>query len=215
MELNLDFAFKARYQKIGEIHSETTDIWFVLHGYGQLSQYFIKKFESIYGQKQCIIAPEGLSRFYINGFSGRVGATWMTKEDRLSDISNYLNYLNAVYQNEMQSVDVDAVKIHLLGFSQGTATVTRWALQPQIQFDRLILWAGTLPHDLDPAVGQAVFKDKQLVVVYGDQDEFITENRVAQQRALLKSLKLRPLEIVYKGGHDIDPPTLKKISSAY
>ena len=36
------------------------------------------------------MAPEGLSRFYLEGFSGKVGATWMTREDRLNDIDNYL-----------------------------------------------------------------------------------------------------------------------------
>ena len=213
MELRLDFSYHARYQKLGQIDSQTTDIWFVLHGYGQLSQYFIKKFEGLNQRTQCIIAPEGLSRFYLNGFSGRVGATWMTKEDRLTDINNYLRYLNAIYQQELEAVDLSTMTVHLLGFSQGTATVTRWALQPQIQCDHLILWAGMLPHDMDLQVGSQKLKDKLLTLVYGDQDEFVTKERLDQQKEMLSSMELKAEKIVFAGGHDIDQPTLMKISS--
>ena len=209
----LDFTYRARYQKIGEINPQTTDIWFVFHGYGQLSQFFIKKFEWLDQGRQCIIAPEGLSRFYLNGFSGRVGATWMTKEDRLNDINNYLSYLNSIYQKELEHVDITSLNIHLLGFSQGTATSTRWALQPQIQFTRLILWAGMLPSDMDLELARKRLQNKPLLLVYGDQDEYVTEERLVPQKELLKALKLSPEEIVFKGGHDMDLPTLQKISS--
>ena len=40
-----------------------------------------------------IIAPQGLHKFYLEGTSGRVGASWMTKENREDDIKNYLVYL--------------------------------------------------------------------------------------------------------------------------
>ncbi|MGI9553196.1 MAG: alpha/beta hydrolase [Aurantibacter sp.] len=212
MEHQLDFSYRARYQKLGKIDSQTTDVWFVLHGYGQLSQYFIEKFEGLSKGKQCIIAPEGLSRFYLNGFSGRVGATWMTKEDRLTDIQNYLSYLNAIYHRELAAIDPSA-NIHLLGFSQGTATVTRWALQPQIHFDHLVLWAGMLPHDMDLSAGKKKLNGKRLTLVYGDQDEFVTKERLDEQKQMLSSMDLESQQIVFAGGHDIDQATLVKISS--
>jgi len=213
MEHQLNFSYQARYQKYGQIDSKTKDVWFVLHGYGQLAQFFIQKFRGLVQGKQCIIAPEGLSRFYLNGFSGRVGATWMTKEDRLTDIQNYLSYLNAIYQKEMEEVDRSSTTIHLLGFSQGTATVTRWALQPQIHFDHLLLWAGILPYDVDLQVGKEKLKSKRLTLIYGDQDEFVTQERLENQKEMLDAMELEPRLFVFKGGHDIDQATLMKISS--
>src|SRR5689334_7771778 len=99
----ITFNFKARYYKLGEINSSTKAIWFVLHGYGQLAQYFLRKFRILEKYNICVIAPEGLSRFYLENItspsgrnSDRVGATWMTKENRLMDIEHYIQYLNTI-----------------------------------------------------------------------------------------------------------------------
>ena len=36
-----------KYSQIGEFSKKTNTVWIVLHGYGMLSEFFIKKFESI------------------------------------------------------------------------------------------------------------------------------------------------------------------------
>jgi hypothetical protein len=59
-----------------------------------IRRVFIQKFKELASENTLIVAPEALSRFYLNGFSGRVGATWMTKEARDTEILDYLNYLN-------------------------------------------------------------------------------------------------------------------------
>src|ERR1051325_10016453 len=48
-----------------------------------------------------LVAPEGLSRFYLSerATERRVGASWMTREDRLAEIADYLGYLDAVYDD--------------------------------------------------------------------------------------------------------------------
>lgn len=77
----------ADYYTLGDLSNANT-IWFVLHGYGYLAKYFIKKFEPILSSSVAIVAPEALSRFYSNGvgYDGRVGASWMTKESREDEI---------------------------------------------------------------------------------------------------------------------------------
>lgn len=150
-ELTLNFNFKARYFKFGQITDSTQQLWFVLHGYGQLAQYFLKKFKSFEQRNMCVIAPEGLSHFYLEdintrsqGGSNRVGATWMTRENRLTDIENYISYLDKIYEIEIKD-RTELPQITLLGFSQGVATVARWAMHGKIKFNRMILWAGILP----------------------------------------------------------------------
>ncbi|MBM3915983.1 MAG: hypothetical protein FJ349_00025 [Sphingomonadales bacterium] len=54
-------------------------IIFALHGYGQLGQFFFRQF-NILNDNWGIVVPEGPHRFYLEGSSGRVGASWMTKE---------------------------------------------------------------------------------------------------------------------------------------
>ncbi len=60
MEKELEFNYKTKYYKLGEINSETKQVWWVLHGYGQLGKFFIQKFKSLAENKVCIIAPEGI-----------------------------------------------------------------------------------------------------------------------------------------------------------
>jgi hypothetical protein len=116
----LGFSFKARYSRLGEINDDTEQVWFVIHGYGQLAHYFIRKFALLENKNTCIIAPEGLSRFYVNelkegGFrnSDRVGATWMTKETGrwiLTTIS-----LTSMPSMKRKSVNEKSNPLHFLG----------------------------------------------------------------------------------------------------
>ncbi len=211
-----DFNFKARYYKLGEITSHTRKVWFVIHGYGQLAQYFIKKFSVLENPETCIIAPEGLSRFYLEDVTKRsqsgnnkVGATWMTRENRLMDIENYLTYLNGIYSKEIPTSF--AGQVTLLGFSQGGATVSRWALDGTVSFQRLILWAGIFPNDMDFDKGTSLFRNKEVIEVYGDQDPFLTDERLGEMKDLNGKLNLRPTLVQFKGGHEIDQETLLQL----
>ena len=81
----------ARYFVLGNPGAQTKVIWFVLHGYGQLAERFISKFQSLVDDYTVVVAPEALHRFYATGNSGRIGASGMTKEDRENDILDYVH----------------------------------------------------------------------------------------------------------------------------
>lgn len=206
------FQHKSRYYVSHEIGNATRDVLFVMHGHGQLAQFFIRKFSSL-DDSTVVIAPEGQSRYYLEGFSGRVGATWMTKEDRLTDIENYVAYLNKVYEEVMTSHDPAKYRITFLGFSQGAATVSRWATNCIGRFDRLILWAGIFPPDLDVSEASEVFKSKELISVYGTEDPYVNDKRMLEMKDISKSLGVQPESFSFKGGHDIDPELLKTLFS--
>ena len=55
-------------------------VLYVLHGYGQLPAFFIRKFQAQVNAGWRVVAPEGAHRFYLKGTDGRVGASWMTRE---------------------------------------------------------------------------------------------------------------------------------------
>jgi predicted esterase len=210
----IEFQFKARYYKSGEITAGTKAVWFVLHGYGQLAQYFVRKFNILTENNICVIAPEGLSRFYLQTIDtagsragDRVGATWMTKENRLMDIENYIAYLTSVYHKEIPS----EIPVTIFGFSQGSATASRWALSDKIKFDNLVLWAGIFPPDMDFDSGKEILKDKKIFHVYGKTDPFLSDTRFHEMKALSEKLGANIHEITFDGGHDIDSPTLLKL----
>ncbi len=212
-EATIDFNFKARYFKLGQIQENTEQIWFVCHGYGQLAYYFIRNFKPLDDGRHVVIAPEGLSRFYLEGFSGRVGATWMTRDNRLMDIDNYTAYLNEIYAKEIPSTIPAHIKINVLGFSQGAATVSRWIMQDQVHFDRLILWAGIFPSDIDLEAGHQKLKKHQIAVVHGTKDPFIDPEQEAMQQKLITALRIDPKRYTFNGAHEIESTTLAQLAA--
>jgi predicted esterase len=213
-EANVDFQFKARYHKLGTLDSNTKQVWIVLHGYGQLARFFIKKFEILVPEGICIIAPEGLSRFYLSDLTekgrpdNKVGATWMTQENRLMDIENYLAYLDMVYRKELSARP--NVRVTLLGFSQGSATACRWVTHG-VKFEKLILWAGLFPPDMDFREGHQILAAKKTYLVVGDQDPYLTDERMNEFDDLSRKLGIAPEKIVFNGKHEIHERTLLQL----
>ncbi len=202
----------AHYYTIGTPGKAIRYCWIICHGYGQLAQFFIRKFDAIAAEDTLIIAPEGLSRFYPEGFSGKVGASWMTKEDRLSEIEDYRNYLATLYQQFIPQLSED-VKIILLGFSQGCATQMRWLMRDFPTFHHLVLWAGLVPEDLNYLPHQDYFLDKKLHFLYGTNDPFITPERLRQHEQLIENQQLRMEISSFEGEHTIVREVLKKLAS--
>jgi predicted esterase len=202
----------ARYFVLGTPSNTVRQIWFVCHGYGQLGNYFLKNFELLKDDTILFVSCEGLNRFYVNGFSGRIGASWMTKEDRVDEIEDYVFFLNAVYDQMMVGLDPQ-VKVTALGFSQGSATICRWAGASNRKIDRLVLWAGAFPTDVDLQINNKRFSAFRNVLVVGDHDEFVKEEDLTSVRDRLDSH-----EIVYElkrfeGKHELHSETLKELLS--
>ena len=194
----------ARYFTLGT-PERAPDLWFVCHGYGQLAARFLERFRPLEVEQRCLIAPEGLSRFYLseNPAERRVGASWMTREDRLHEIEDYIRYLDTVYA----AVAPKTAKVTALGFSQGTATVCRWAAFGSSRIDRLILWGGEVPPDLD----LTRLKVPKLVLVYGTRDEFFTPKVVAVNEARLRENGISYELLAFDGGHTLDADTLGRL----
>ena len=191
---------------------DTADAWWVvLHGYGQLAADFAKNFEAIATPDRCIVAPEGLSRFYVDGLEEhqQVGASWMTREARDDEISDYIHFLDATVQ---ALSDEPPPSVHVLGFSQGTATASRWALLGDTVVNRLILWGGAPAQDLDLAAHAAALRSLDVTLVAGTSDPHVPpERRLALQRRLLSHDI--PLTIhTFEGGHRIDSAILHTIT---
>ena len=199
----------ARFHTLGNTTSPKT-VWVVLHGYGQLSTYFIQKFCGLDPDENLIIAPEGLHRFYKNGNSGRVGASWMTKEERQEDISDYVYYLDQVAE-KYKTLNARMI---ILGFSQGAATASRWVTLGSVQFDHLVLWSSVFPPDLELKMSLEKVNNK-CTMVFSDDDEFYAESDFLHQFSLLKKSGYIFDTLKFEGKHDIDKEALLKLASRF
>jgi predicted esterase len=199
----------ARYFSSREIKKNEKEIVIVLHGYGQSAFHFLRKFNSIATDDRLIIAPEGLHRFYTQGFSGRVGASWMTKEDRMADIEDYVRYLDQL----IDSLGQRQARIVVIGFSQGAATASRWICQGRARIDKLIAWAGSFPTDLDFPNDASALNAVNLELIIGNQDEFIKSDHINDMQHLLEKQQINALIKNFEGGHDINEETLLSLFS--
>ncbi len=213
-EHHLSVKRTARYVTLGDpAHAE--QVWFACHGYGQLAARFLEKLRVLDDGRRYLVAPEGLSRFYLSesATERRVGATWMTREDRLAEIDDYVRYLDAVYADVFASIDRAHVTVHALGFSQGTSTVSRWAAMGKAQIDRLTLWGGEFPPDLDLNVDTVVsrLRGVQLALVYGRSDEYITPKVVSGIVERLRQHGIPYDEIPFDGGHELNEAVVRRL----
>ena len=199
----------ARYYTLGGESPERRTIWFVLHGYGQLAGEFVRYFGDIANTDTLVVAPEALNRFYtvsvekIPARDRPVGATWMTREDRASDIADYVEYLDVLYDDVVGPSADNEVAINVIGFSQGAATATRWITHTNRRLDRLILWGGLLPPETEVTPGRALRRSR-LTIVAGNRDQYITDTALAGERARLDTAGLPYDVIQYTGGHAIN-----------
>ncbi len=196
-----------RYFTLGNLNT-AKKLLFVLHGYGQLPEYFIQKFKSLEND-YFIVAPEGMHRFYLKGSSGRVGASWMTKEERLLDIEDNLSYLTQLHNCFSNQFKKDQMSV--LGFSQGAATAARWFYSNEKLANELIIWASVFPPDLDISKEIKSVSSIQNKFVIGSNDEYFDE---IQQKEICEIYKNYGFEIFqYNGNHDIDEATLTRVLS--
>lgn len=209
--VNIKTEKTARYFTLGEVTEKTKNIWIVCHGYAQLGNHFLKWFKDFEDEENFIVAPEALHRFYWKGFDGKVVASWMTKEDRLDDINDYVNYLDNVTLAIIKGIDSSKVKINVLGFSQGGSTVCRWITKSSLKFDSLTLWAGAFPEDIDYFKKKKLFNSLNLHLVIGDEDPFYSEDRVTKQKEILSEKKIDYTLIRFKGIHKVFLPPLLEL----
>ncbi len=185
----------------------------VLHGYGQLAADFVRSFEPIVSPDRCVVAPEGLSRFYVDGMDAheQVGASWMTREARAAEIHDYVGALDATIRH---LADGTPPPLHVLGFSQGAATASRWALLGDTTIERLVLWGGAPAHDLDLAEHADTLRALNLTLVTGTEDPYVTEERRTAVRRRLRAHDIPVTVSTFEGGHRLDEDSLRELVEA-
>lgn len=203
----------ARYFSSGASTIKIKNLWIVLHGYSQQAQEFIKHFESIAGSNTLIIAPEGLSRFYVRGYFGNVGASWMTKEDRMNDIIDNVNFLDLLLKKVLDEMGYTPEKINVLGFSQGGATAARWVSVTNHTITGLVIYASEFPKDIGDDALLHLNKKVKTCYVYSNHDDFIDEDLFNEQFIYLNEKNFTFEKVFFDGKHEIKQDVLVRLAN--
>ncbi len=217
-ERHLVVTRNARFAVLGEAVARPAEVWFVLHGYGQLAARYLHAFEPLADGSRRIYAPEALNRFYLeerpgaHGPDSKVGATWMTREDRLTEIADYVRYLDTLYRHVFADLTRAAARVVALGFSQGAAAAARWAALGDARLDELVLWGSPSPPDLDWAAAAQGKALPPVSLVYGREDAWFGESAALIEAERLRAHGLAPTLLGFDGGHAIDAEALRELA---
>jgi predicted esterase len=212
MKSKVTYEHDAFFRTSHVVNKTEKEIVIALHGYGQLSEFFMNKLQSLFHKDRLIVVPEATNYTYLKGFLGRVGANWMTSHEREAAIANNHRFLNTVLETLLGKFGYTP-KITVFGFSQGAATASRWVSQLCIPVDRLILWSGGFAQDLalEPFGNQIQHAD--IVMVWGTKDEMLTPEAFQKQEELIQKFPIPVRKIQFEGGHEIDKATLLSLFS--
>jgi len=190
-----------------EATQHTKTLVYLLHGYGQLATYFIRKTEGISRETTTFVAPEGMHRFYLQGTAGRVGASWMTKEAREIDIHENTLALDQLHEKLLKRLQPE--RIIVIGFSQGGATAARWIINGKIEVDTFVSWASVFPPDLTFPDDQLSMKTKKRYFVVGNADPYFDEATVEMATIAYEQLGFEVLR--FEGNHDLDKQLIEQL----
>lgn len=209
----------ARLAVLGPDSAGVREIWYLLHGYGELAAPFLNGARAIDDGTRLLVAPEALSRFYEGDVAARlhreakVGASWMTREDREAEIADYVAYLDTVHDSMLLKLGGAAPPVTVLGFSQGGATAARWVANGRVKAARLIVWGSQMPPELDLSNSAAQIRRAETVLVIGETDVFATPKIVEKETAKLNAAGFPFRFVSFKGGHRLDDDTLRALST--
>jgi predicted esterase len=198
----------ARFYSLGPWQS-VSQLWIVLHGHSQLARALLHDVSPLDNGRRLIVAPEALSRFYLETsnqgrHSHKVGATWMTREDREAEIADYVAYLDRLIghvEDRLGGLPTDA---RVLGFSQGGATAARWEARGSRAVPGLVLWGSLCPGDVLPSLGDPRWQSRTVTLVLGKDDSLVSPDLQAAQLAELQRFGIRSREHSFAGGHRLD-----------
>ncbi|APU11385.1 esterase [Cellulophaga lytica] len=190
------------YATLNSLTKDTKNIWLVCHGIGYLSRYFLRYFNELNSKENYIIAPQAPSKYYLNNKYTHIGASWLTRENTVTETKNVIAYLNKVYLAENIPEHCNFI---VLGYSQGVSVVTRWLAQEKIECSHIVLYAGTVPNELSKTDFTYLNNNKtKTTYIVGDEDPFFDEGRKKAEKIRIKNI-IDPNTnfITFKGAHEV------------
>lgn len=210
-EHKISYPTQKTYSTLNELTDKTENIWFVCHGLGYLSRYFVKYFSVLNPEKNYIVAPQAPSKYYQDQNFKRIGASWLTRENTQLEMQNIKAYFDTIYQKEIRPY-ADK-KLIVLGYSQGVSVAMRWIAQSKINCDILLMHSGGIPVELKTENFKGLnFKP---YLIYGNSDPYITKDRAQQEIQKAKNLFGKAFKIIaFEGKHEVSHNTLKTFDAS-
>jgi predicted esterase len=200
-EKEITYKSSNSYSTLNTLTDATKNVWFVCHGMGYLSRYFLRYFKQLQPEENYIIAPQAPSKFYIQP-KMHVGANWLTRDNTAAGMENITNYFDAVLKAEKIPQIMNFI---VLGYSQGVSVAMRYLAKRQLQCNQLVLHSGGIPKELIAKDFDYLSERTKVKLIYGTKDEYLDEARIKEESARAIELFGDRLEIIpFEGKHIVN-----------
>tara|TARA_R110002049_G_scaffold224721_1_gene396546 strand:- start:633 stop:1271 length:639 start_codon:yes stop_codon:yes gene_type:complete len=183
-EKEITYTSRNSYSTLNQLTEHTKTVWFVCHGMGYLSRFFLRYFKNLNTDENYIIAPQAPSKFYIQPRM-HVGANWLTKDNTESGTENIMNYFDSVLEAEKIPENVNLI---VFAYSQGVSVAMRYLAKRQFQCSQLVLHSGGIPQELAAKDFKYLSEDTKVKLIYGTKDEYLDETRIQLESERAKDL---------------------------
>ena len=208
-EKQVQYTTTNSYSTLNELTEKTKRVWLVFHGMGYLSRFFLKYFKDLNSEENYIIAPQAPSKYYIQP-KMYVGANWLTKNNTKVDTKNILNYIDAVLEIENLP---ENLKLIVFGYSQGVSIATRYVASRKLSCEQIVLHSGGLPNELNAEDFSFLDTSCKVHLVYGEDDQYLNEERMNYEEQRAKSLFSDKLNIhPFEGKHEVNIEFIKSLA---
>ncbi len=206
-EKEISYNITNSYSTLNTLTKSTKNVWFVCHGMGYLSRYFLKYFKGLNTEENYIIAPQADSKYYIQPGFKHVGASWLTKENTVKDTENVMRNFDAIFEAENIP---NTSNLIVFGYSQGVSVAVRYVAKRQLQCAQLVLHSGGIPKELN--VEDFTFLDAKVSLVCGTDDEYLTTERLASETKKAQLLFKDNLNaIMFDGKHEMNVDIINQL----
>lgn len=197
------------YSTLNSLTDKTKNVWFVCHGIGYLSRFFLKYFDQLNGDENYIIAPQASSKYYLGSAYKHVGSSWLTKENTVPEIENVMNYFDAVLNAENLPGNINLI---VLGFSQGVSVAARYVARRKLICNQLVLMAGGIPKELKSQDFKFMIDKTKVSFIYGSQDEYVTQGYMTGAVKRFYELFGNDAKIItFEGKHEVPKELINKL----
>ena len=194
------------YSTLNKRTEKTKNVWFVCHGMGHLSRYFLRYFKGLDPDENYIVAAQAPSLYYQGTNFKHVGASWLTKENTVKETENIMQYSDAIFKAENLDCELNLI---VLGYSQGVSVATRYIAKRQLHCEQLILHSGGIPKELISE--DFAFSDANVSLVYGTKDAYLNAERIAEETKKANNLFLNVAVVPFDGGHEVNAEIINSL----
>jgi predicted esterase len=174
-----------------------------VHGYGAHKRYMMREARAVAGERYVIASIEAPHPHYRRTDDGyRIGYGWLSDQKPEQHIRLHHKFVRDVIEALDSEGLIDRGRVLIYGFSQACALNFRFAFTYPEVLRGVIGVCGGIPGDIDTNENYRPFSAETLYL-YGDDDEFYTQEQFAGYDAKLRSLLPNYASKQYAAKHEI------------